>query len=153
MKFGGIYCWKQTKVNLTGLIRYEYGRAVGMVGLIRRCPLWQHSQQTAPIRLPGKCTSDLAGWKHSHRWGMCKSQICAPHPGAHMIGFPVHPTGVALLWEQLCSLMGWCIEIPKPAHLGMATRHCPGELDIPNFYGKAPVETWVRVPCSWSAHI
>lgn len=43
-----------------------------MVGLIYRCALWQHSQQTAPIRLPGKCTSDLAGWKHSHRWGTSK---------------------------------------------------------------------------------
>lgn len=70
-----------------------------------------------------------------------------------MIGFSIHPTGVALLCEELSSLTGRHTEIPKPAHQGMATRCCFGKLEIPNLYGEAPMETWVHLPCCRSVHI
>lgn len=33
---------------------------LSMVAVIQGCALWQCSQQAAPVRLPGECTSDLA---------------------------------------------------------------------------------------------
>lgn len=69
--------------------------------------------------------------------------------------FSIHPTAVALLREELYSLIRQCIEIPKTRHLGVDTRCCHGELGIANFCGNALVEIRVQAVhlLTYSGHL
>lgn len=109
--------------------------------LTHRCALRKCSQQTAPTRFPGKAPQTLQVGSIDMDGGPISwSQISR----TKRYPFSIHPTAVALFWEEWCSLIGQCIEILKPTHLGMDTRCFHGELGITSFCGNAFVEICVQ---------
>lgn len=87
-----------------------------MVGMIYRCASWWWSQQVSPISFPGICTSGCAFWKHSHICGICKiawNKRFTSRSVHTLLDFSTHPTVVALICQESCSIKWWHTETPK----------------------------------------